>query len=231
MNQSKTKVVPSWLVSRAGVEVSIAQRSAVIYIPSSRLQEQEDGDRLASDTLWGCCGWIEAISGLSGPILVNNATLPEFETKSGSWCSMQYIYGDIWKLYFFLNNLGYERGEREDKGSEREKRSDTESDRPWLPSSPETHSIKKRIRGNFIYLYNMKSGKTGNIGNKLSYLIVKEGDCWCKSSLTLAVLMSLILWLLPPEFVWSQDLGRAAAVKQVKYLNCPHPPSAHAVSC
>ena len=32
---------------------------------------------------------------------------------------MQYIYGDIWKLYFFLNNLGNERGEREDKGREK----------------------------------------------------------------------------------------------------------------
>ena len=43
---------------------------------------------------------------------------------------MQYIYGDIWKLYFFLNNPGDERGGGEDKGSEGEKRSDTESDQP-----------------------------------------------------------------------------------------------------
>ena len=141
------------------------------------------------------------------------------------------IYMVTFGSFISFETIRVMRGKREDKGSEGEKRSDTESDQTWLPSSPETHSIKKRIRGNFIYFYNMKSGKTGNIGNKLSYLIVKEGDCWCKSSLTLAVLMSLILWLLPPEFVWSQDLGRAAAVKQVKYLNCPHPPSAHAVSC
>ena len=45
-------------------------------------------------------------------------------------------------------------------------------------------------------------------GKSLHSLLVREGitECWC-SSLIQWVLMSPILWLLPPESVWSQDLG------------------------